>query len=575
MYYDYFLMHRALQIQRLRAAEAGNRIDLPSRIARTGYSKAAGQLCRTVDTICSWDFGDKPKQDRWGWLKIRSFRWWPGRPAEPAASGTDDATLQPMVTAEQRAVINEFESGLVRARLGDDSSASELATAIMEALWQDRDFFNGLKPLAAHTEHFAYEFLYPTWLNLYAVLTGVEKPEAKLSPPQVKTIFRFLDEYERGGTSQDPELVALITFLANRWSGDELLALLQRLIDLCGCRDCQLAIAAAAVVRPLRDLTRTTAEFRQLIHHYLIVESCLYKDRQPAAHRVSPNPCLDQALPAALEASLRELELDLARGPTYVALVKGVGRVVVQAGGFAQEFVELLTRNPAHVPELVELIAPPDDDAPPLAPDGQRVVAQFLASGQERSGELELQRVRAFARHVVPRMTNLDAGVEHALKTQFIQDEANRRVLLDHVADAAKRGQIAGRLALIAKKTTDPERFFNLVELVAILDPAYDDDALHKVRQSTQVLRLAIANASIVGKQLNELVEDLQHNLPGALHYLESPDVAAAGKPGRVGKLYQTLYHEREAFAKTGRVGNFSLSHAAYHRAKRTGGEES
>ena len=77
MYYDYFLMHRALQVQKLRAAREGNCLELPSRIARAGAAKPVLQLCRMIDTLCGWDLGDKPKRDRWGWLKIRSRKWWP------------------------------------------------------------------------------------------------------------------------------------------------------------------------------------------------------------------------------------------------------------------------------------------------------------------------------------------------------------------------------------------------------------------------------------------------------------------------------------------------------------------
>ena len=71
----------------------------------------------------------------------------------------------------------------------------------MEALWKDREFFDGLKPLAVHTDHFAYEFLYPTWFNLYTVLSGQAKSEPVLSTEQVKSVFRFLDAYENEGTT--------------------------------------------------------------------------------------------------------------------------------------------------------------------------------------------------------------------------------------------------------------------------------------------------------------------------------------------------------------------------------------
>ena len=202
-----------------------------------------------------------------------------------------------------------------------------------------------------------------------------------------------------------------------------------------------------------------------------------------------------------------------------------------------------------------------------MAPGCQRLVARLLAREQSRTGGLDVERVRPFVRAVAPRLQQLDEDVEHLLVTQLIDDDANRRVLLDSAGDPARQSQLAARLLGAAKKTEDRPRFFQLVELAALLDSTCSEDALGKIRQSAKVVRLAIENGSIVTTQLADLVEDLQRNLPGSLACLESPAEAAAGKSERLRKLYLTLAREREVYARTGSIGNFSASHAHQQRA--------
>lgn len=574
MYYDYFLMHRAFQVQRLRAAQAGNSLELPTRLARAGATKAVGQLCRIIDTICGWDLGDKPKRERGGWWKVRSRWWWPwATAAENQEEDAGDAAVRPMLTAEQRAAVNELETSLVQARLGDDAAASQLAAEIMDALWRDAEFFNGLKPLALHTENFPYEFLYPTWFNLYTALHTTGQAEPPFSAAQVKTLFQFLDSHEQGGASRDPELVGLLTFLARRYPPAEARDLTQRLIDLCGCPESALAVAAAAVVRPLREMTQTLAEFRQLVRHYLIVETCSHQDAIRTRWRISPRAAPDHPLPSAVRTRLRELEYDIGRDTPYTQLLHGVGRIVTEAGGFAGEFEKLLNRQAAAVLELVALVAPREETVAPLCLRGQRLVTRLLVREQQRTGDLEVARVRPFVRVLAPRLDPLDEGLEHVLVAQWVDDEANRQVLLDSAADPARRVPLAASLLGAAKKTDDRARFFQLVELAAVLDPARPVEALRKIRQSAQVVRLAVQNGTIITTQLADLVHDLQRHLPASLAYLEAPAEAAAGKSERLQRLYLTLAHERGVYARTGSIGNFSATLAAQPRTKSAGDE--
>lgn len=566
MHYDYFLMHRALQIQQLRAAQTGHRLDLP---ARLGSSKAAVRLCRTIDAICGWDFEDKPQGERWGWLKSLARKLFSKQPAagDQDAAGADPAE-KPLLAPAQRQTINDLETNLVRARLGDDSSAADIAGSIMEALWRDAAFFNGVKPLAAHTDLFAYEFLYPTWFNLYTVLSAAGKPDAKFSAAQVKTVFRFLEAHEQGGVRRDGELVGLLTFIANRLSAEEAHDLTQRLIDVCCWPESDLATAATATIRPFRELTRAMADFRQLVRDYLIVERCRHQGTLQATYQVVPKGAPRPALPAVVQTTLRQLKHDFSRDQGYTKFVHGVARIVTAVGGFAPEFEELLNRNETGLVELVALAAPPEQAVRPLSAGGQRLVARLVAKEQARTKTLDVARVQPFARVLAPRMDPLNEGLERVVAAEFLDDDAGRQALLDSAGDPEKRKPIAARLTAAAKAAEDREQFFYLLELAAILDPAYPDESLQKIRCSAQVLRLAMENGTIVSTQLADLVGDLQEHLPDSLQYLEAPGRHAQFQETRLKNLYLTLRDEREVYTRTGQIGNFSVTHAAHRRSK-------
>jgi len=566
MHNDYFLMHRALQIQQLRAAQTGNRLDLP---ARLGSSKGVVQLCRTIDAICGWDFEDKPKSERLAWLKSLARRLFSKKPAadDQDAAGADPAD-KPLLAPDQRQTINDLETSLVRARLGDDSSAADVAASVMETLWRDAAFFNGVKPLAVHTDLFAYEFLYPTWFNLYTVLSAAGQPDAKFSAAQVKTVFRFLEAHERGGAQRDGELLGLLTFIANRFPAAEAHDLTQRLIDVCCWPESDLATAATATIRPFRELTRAMADFRQLVRDYLTVERCRHQGTLQARYQVVPKGAPRPALPAAVQTALCQLKRDFRRDQGYTKFVHGVARIVTAAGGFAPEFEELLDRNETCAVELVGLAAPPEQAARPLSVGGQRLLARLAAKEQARTRTLDVARVQPFARVLAPRIDPLSEGLEHVLAAEFIDDDAGRQAFLDCADDPEKRKPIAARLTAAAKAAEDREQFFYLLELAAILDPAYPDESVQKIRCSAQVLRLAMENGTIVSTQLADLVSDLQEHLPDSLRFLETPGRHAQYQEARLKNLYLTLRDEREVYTRTGQIGNFAVTHAAYRRSK-------
>ena len=156
----------------------------------------------------------------------------------------------------------------------------------------------------------------------------------------------------------------------------------------------------------------------------------------------------------------------------------------------------LLARNEDRLSELLARWGPEIKTArrcPWLLRDWVRL----LEREQDASGTLDLERVKGFAQYVAPRMDRLDETTQVLWEAEFAKPAANRKVLLDSCGEPAKRLQLALRLLKVAGKTAEGTRFFDLLELAAVLDPKYEDYRLARIGLSTQVLRLAIANGFI------------------------------------------------------------------------------
>jgi hypothetical protein len=198
---DYFLIHRALQIQQLCSPEADHGIEIPGRFARDGLSTGTLDLMRCVDRIRKLRLA---QQSEGGMMQL----------LRGGRSKTDGG-----LTAKQRATIDEFETGLVELRLLDDQEPSQFAARFIQAILKNRSFFFGLKPLAQHTDDFAYEFLYPTWLNLYTAMRARSSAnEPKFTDEQVDKMFDYLRQIEPETRETSQALVGSLTFAANRFT---------------------------------------------------------------------------------------------------------------------------------------------------------------------------------------------------------------------------------------------------------------------------------------------------------------------------------------------------------------------
>ena len=228
---DYFLIHRALQVQRLCSSDTEQGMVVPSRFARDTLPPLAIELLRSVDRIRKLRMDDSS-----GGL-LQMLR---------GGSKIDEG-----LTEEEQQLIYDFETQLVELRLSDDPQGRKLAAGYIQAILRDRAFFFGLKPLPQHAEDFTYEFLHPTWLNLYTAMRARSSAggEAKFSDTQIEQIFDYVRRLDAETWQDDQQLVGCVTFIANRFSPDEALELTRRLVQCCGDRQAATTNALARRAR--------------------------------------------------------------------------------------------------------------------------------------------------------------------------------------------------------------------------------------------------------------------------------------------------------------------------------------
>src|SRR5262245_24516890 len=225
--HNFFLVERAVQVQRLRAARSGNRIEIPSRLSRLGLSPLATQLFQDVEHICQIPLSDE--RSKWlTWLITHGNSW-----LGLGSSEAPDQGMPALLTPNDRAVLMDFEKRLVELRLDDADKASPIADSIIRSIRADQSHFCGLKPLACYSDNFAYEFLFPSWLNLY---TALVRPTAagmpRFSPEQIRVVFDLLRQCGEEDEPASAETLGALTLIANRLPPLEAQQLMQRMLDL-------------------------------------------------------------------------------------------------------------------------------------------------------------------------------------------------------------------------------------------------------------------------------------------------------------------------------------------------------
>ncbi len=537
---DYFLIHRALQIQRLCAPGSEHGIELPGRLSRDGLPAAAIAFLRAVDRIRKLPLDEKAPRGLMQLLRL-------GR--------TQSASR---LTPKQRALILEFERQLVELRLLDDPQANKLAAACIQAILRDRAFFFGLKPLAQHTEDFAHELLYPTWLNLYTAMRlrcGAGQP--KFTDEQVKEVVECLRKFESELGQAAQPLQGLLTFVANRFTAEEAVHFARRLARR-GARDPASATACIARIDALLQPTPAADELKELIPGFVLVECCLQGESDERPENASRGP-----FPPVLEDKLQELPQSPETFPAFRQLLLTIAKIVERAGGFDEGLGKLFAAGTYEPFELLDLCLSADAGRPAFSCQVQRLIVRLLELEKPMEPQTPAS-VRGLAHHLGRRLDCLDPHDLGVFAAEFIEKDRNRAVLLAAAQDGAKRERVAQQLLEATRREKDSDRFFYRLQVAALLGSWQNLAGLENIGRSIKVLQLSRRDDSISLRELTELMDDLRDNLPASLGYLESPGFAGRGKPDRLARLYLSLNEACHLYSATGKAANFGLIRAGY-----------
>lgn len=537
---DYFLIHRALQVQRICGSEVEHGIELPGKLARDGLSSQAVAFLRCVDRIRKLPLDEKAGGGIMRMLRIGRAR-------------TDNR-----LTPKQRSLILDFERQLVELRLLEDPVSQKLAGGCIQAILRDRSFFYGLKPLAQHTEAFAHELLYPTWLNLYtAMRQRCDDGVPKFSEDQAQQILNCLREIEASCDASSQPVIGLLTFVANRYSTTDALKLVRRLTRLWAA-DAGFAPRLLTRIDMLLKRSTMAEELCEMIPAYLDVECGLQGERDDRPENVTRVP-----FPAMLTGRLWELLEPPGDFDEFRTLLINLGKITRRAGGIDENLGKLFLAADENVLELVDLCLPEDPSQPAFSCQVQRLIARLIEL--EAKANLKISpEVKCLAQRFGGRLDALAPQDLLAFVREFVENPKNRAVLLALTGDPQKRQRVAGQLLEAARRENDPGRLFYRLQAAAVVGTWQDCDGLDKIRSSIDVLQVSRRDESISDRELSELMDDLRQHLPDSLSYLESPGFAGRGKSDRIARIYLALNEALQFYAETGKVPNFGLVRAGF-----------
>jgi len=526
---DFFLINRAHQLARLCQTPA---IEFPPAKARQKLPEALQELLQTLENICK----------------------------------TVQATLQveeSKLSDRQRSELLQFEKQIVEYRFSADERVKKPAVALIRAIFADAAYFSGLKPLPQYTDAFAYELLFPSWLNLLTALmlpsTGTGK--TKLDSRQQGALFHYLGNLIKTAPELESGLVGPATFIASRFDGPQCELLLQRLVDLAGTQGAALQVAIESFELSSRD----AREFRQRLNAYLCVKHSSFQWPSAAEHRIADGRPQIRVLPKSIRDQLEALEANGDQWEEYFAIAIPLSHVVLSDQLLADDYVVLLERYPGRAAQLLTMLVQ-DKTSALLSVESQGCVAKLIERQIELDPATELKETERFVRSLAQRLTGYSESTLEFFCRQFIAEDAHRTALLDCCqADESERRerqqQLTNRVLATAAQARDDKRFLNLLCCITVITP---EPAESDAKYALQALEGVVANRSIGNKEFEDLLGDLHSNAAAALGYLANPIMAGADKTPRLAALYLTLNDVTETWRSTGTIGNFSVVRARY-----------
>ncbi len=535
---DFFLLNRCFQVAKICAEPEGASYSYPPLKARSKLPSQLLKLYGLLDRICSIaNADDLPSAD-----------------ADLQGVPVD---LDPL----QRRDLEEFERLIVALRFSADEQVKQPAVALIRAIFNDAHYFSGLKPLPQYTEAFAYELLFPSWLNL---LSAVMLPRADNGKPRLEgsrqgVLFEFLGTFDPLDEEDHSRLlVAYLTFIASRFDAPNCEDLLQRLVDLVMHHGADCLDAIDEIDLACKD----ARQLKQAVADYLVVMSSLADSSLCSQYAIAYQRPLRRSLPDVLAAALAR-HAEASQWPEFLSIAGPVRAIIESKHALAPEMVAQLTKQPDKLVRLLGLIAM---ETPAgryvLSQEAQSAVAALIAS-QASLLDDQLECLQAFGREVAPRLAGFSEAILEYFHRILISDENGRSRLLESLHNPAVRAALVEHLQQRAAATDSDSRWLALLGCASLL---WHEAESNEARASLQALDAVVSNRTIGDKELRDLLSDLRADPLRALECLASPMLAAGGKSPRVAALYLTLNEVSQKLAASGAVDNFSVVRAKYSR---------
>ncbi len=467
----------------------------------------------------------------------------------------------------QRQVMREFEEIIVLNRFAADEEVKNAAVQMIKAIFNDSAQFSGLKPLPQYREKFAYELLFPSWLNLLSAVmlprSGSSTGQARLDGPHQVEFFRHVFECPLAKGETGEQYVGFLTFIASRNDAPHCEQMLQRIVEL-------VERHGASVVQMLAKIDQSTTDgviLAQRFSDYLIAKYSQESWGKPQYLVAAERPQV-RALPAFLSDRLNALE-QADDCEAYCRFAADVACIVLSKQAISIDLSTAIHKHPSALDQLIHWSVRQHHPPMLLTESSQsllgHVVSLEFAQAPNAEGIAKLQNL---VKHVIVRAANLGEKATEYFREQFLNQSDNRTALLDACDAPAKLQKIAAMLLDHASKTDSTDKFINLLSCVTILDQS---DVSLEAQVSLNALQSVIENRSIGNKELSDIITDLQQHLPTALATLASPLSQAAEKSERLITLYLALNEVGQTIVHSGMVGNFGIVRAKYSRFSQMG----
>ncbi len=469
--------------------------------------------------------------------------------------------------APQRSKLARFEKQLVQLRFSADDRIKQPAVKLIRAIFGDAAYFSGLKPLPQYTDRFAYELLFPSWLNLLsAMMMGAgDGGKPKLEGRQQGAVFQFLSQYAATSPANDAQATAYMTLIANRVAADKCELQLQRLAELLSENGDKLIEAIDSLEAAFTDAREFAVRLQALL---TVKYSTIPRDAKSAIAIATRRPTV-RSIPAPIVAKLESLEQSRC-WEHYFQLATPLANLIDVGQALAPEFARLLVSHLDRAGDLLGLL-PVNSGKQSACPVVQRCAASLAEDKLLDDSQASLNEVKQQIQWLMPRMIVLTEAFGERLCERLLDKGSTWRAKLIAAASGANstagsttdatRCELVEDCLVRAKKASDARAVF---EWLAFASAFGENPELHTGIWALDALLGVMDNRSIGSKELSDLLDDMQRSPAEALATLANPLMTLAGKSPRLASLYLTLNDITETFRSTGVYGNFSVVRARY-----------